>query len=89
MSDRTYARVVQALERLKLTHMVERLDQYAQTAATEGWTYVDFLDQLLCERPPTKSRQARQRMSLWDCASASAWYDAMASASDVVNVLCP
>ncbi len=47
MSDRTYARVVQALERLKLPHMVERLDQYAQTAATEGWTYVDFLDQLL------------------------------------------
>jgi DNA replication protein DnaC len=47
MSEVTYARVVQALERLKLPHMIARLDQCAQTAATEGWTYVDFLDQLL------------------------------------------
>jgi DNA replication protein DnaC len=47
MSELTYARVVEALERLKLTHMRERLDQCAQTAATEGWTYVDFLDRLL------------------------------------------
>ena len=47
MSELTYARVVQALERLKLTRMIERLDQCAQTADTEGWTYVDFLDRLL------------------------------------------
>ena len=47
MSELTYARVMQALERLKLTRMQDVLDQCAQRVATEHWTYVDFLDQLL------------------------------------------
>jgi DNA replication protein DnaC len=47
MSELTYVRVVEALERLKLARMRDVLDQCAHTAATEHWTYVEFLDQLL------------------------------------------
>lgn len=47
MSDLAYARVQTSLERLKLTRLPECLDSIAEEAAKQGWTYVEFLDQLL------------------------------------------
>src|SRR5436309_8034106 len=47
MSDHRYEHLQAILERLKLTHMPERLDQLAEAAAKESWTYVEFLDRVL------------------------------------------
>jgi len=47
MNDHRYEHVQAMLERLKLTRVSERLDQLAEEAATESWTYVEFLDRLL------------------------------------------
>src|SRR6266702_4494957 len=35
------------LERLKLTRLLECLDQVAEEAAKEHWSYVEFLDRVL------------------------------------------
>ena len=42
----TYQRVHTALHTLKFISVVDRLDALAQQAATEHWTYLDFLDRL-------------------------------------------
>lgn len=47
MTELSYQRVQQALHSLKLQRLPDCLDQLAQQAATESWTYVEFLDHLL------------------------------------------
>ena len=47
MNDPQYARVLLALERLKLTAVANQLDRLAEQAARDQWPYVRFLDQLL------------------------------------------
>src|SRR5260370_16899978 len=47
MSDHRYEHLQAILERLKLTRVPERLDQLAEEAAKESWTYVEFLDRML------------------------------------------
>ena len=42
----TYQRVHTTLHTLKFISVVDRLDALAQQAATEHWTYLDFLDRL-------------------------------------------
>src|SRR2546430_17397620 len=67
MNDHRYEHLQAILERLKLTRVPERLDQLAEEAAKESWTYVEFLDRVLdvevsarVERDVTmKIRQAR------------------------------
>jgi hypothetical protein len=46
MSDHRYEHLQAILERLKLTRVPERLDQLAEEAAKESWTYVEFLDRM-------------------------------------------
>ena len=67
MNDHRYQHLQAILERLKLTRVPERLDQLAEEAAKESWTYVEFLDRVLdvevsarVERDVTmKTRRAR------------------------------
>jgi DNA replication protein DnaC len=47
MNDHRYEHLQTILERLKLTRVPERLDQLAEEAAKESWTYVEFLDRIL------------------------------------------
>src|SRR5216110_27648 len=47
MNDHRYEHLQAILERLKLTRVPERLDQLAEEAAKESWTYVEFLDRVL------------------------------------------
>ena len=47
MNDHRYEHLQAILERLKLTRVSERLDQLAEAAAKESWTYVEFLDRVL------------------------------------------
>ncbi len=47
MNEHRYQHLQMNLERLKLTRLSERLDQLAEAAAKESWTYVEFLDQVL------------------------------------------
>ena len=47
MNDHGYEHLQAVLERLKLTRVPERLDQLAEEAAKESWTYVEFLDRVL------------------------------------------
>src|SRR5213080_683477 len=47
MNDHRYQHLQAILERLKLTRVPERLDQLAEEAAKESWTYVEFLDRVL------------------------------------------
>jgi DNA replication protein DnaC len=47
MNDHDYEHLQAILERLKLTRVPERLDQLAEEAAKESWTYVEFLDRVL------------------------------------------
>src|SRR2546429_7683390 len=47
MNEYRYEHLQGILERLKLTHVPERLDQLAEEAAKESWTYVEFLDRVL------------------------------------------
>ena len=47
MNDYRYEHLQTILERLKLTRVPERLDQLAEEAAKESWTYVEFLDRVL------------------------------------------
>jgi len=47
MNEHRYQHLQTNLERLKLTRLSERLDQLAEEAAKESWTYVEFLDRVL------------------------------------------
>ena len=47
MNEHRYEHLQAILERLKLTRVSERLDQLAEEAAKESWTYVEFLDRVL------------------------------------------
>jgi DNA replication protein DnaC len=47
MNEHSYQHLQAILERLKLTRVPERLDQLAEEAAKESWTYVEFLDRIL------------------------------------------
>jgi DNA replication protein DnaC len=47
MNDHRYQHLQAILDRLKLTRVPERLDQLAEAAAKESWTYVEFLDRVL------------------------------------------
>ncbi len=47
MNEHRYEHLQAILERLKLTRLSERLDQLAEEAAKESWTYVEFLDRVL------------------------------------------
>ena len=47
MNEHRYQHLQAILERLKLTRVPERLDQLAEEAAKESWTYVEFLDRIL------------------------------------------
>jgi DNA replication protein DnaC len=47
MNEHRYEHLQAILERLKLTRVPERLDQLAEEAAKESWTYVEFLDRIL------------------------------------------
>src|SRR5205085_7083257 len=47
MNEYRYEHLQGILERLKLTRLPERLDQLAEEAAKESWTYVEFLDRVL------------------------------------------
>ena len=47
MSEISYQRVQENLNRLKLGRIPDCLDQLAQQAAKDGWSYVEFLDHLL------------------------------------------
>ena len=47
MNEHGYEHLQAILERLKLTRVPERLDQLAEEAAKESWTYVEFLDRVL------------------------------------------
>jgi hypothetical protein len=46
MNEHCYQHLQTILERLKLTRVSERLDQLAEEAAKESWTYVEFLDRV-------------------------------------------
>ncbi len=67
MPELTYQHVHDALHTLKLYRMPDCLDHLAEQAASQGWTYVEFLDRLLeaelsarTERDiAAKTRQAR------------------------------
>lgn len=47
MSELTYERVHQALQTLKLQRIPDCLDSLAEQAASQQWTYVEFLERLL------------------------------------------
>ena len=47
MNEHGYQHLQTILERLKLTRVPERLDQLAEEAAKESWTYAEFLDRVL------------------------------------------
>jgi DNA replication protein DnaC len=47
MNEHRYEHLQAILQRLKLTRVPERLDQLAEEAAKESWTYVEFLDRVL------------------------------------------
>ena len=52
-----HARVLEHLERLRLGHLVERLDALLAEAARSEPTYLDFLDALLREEMGAKQRK--------------------------------
>ena len=57
MSELVHARVVDALKRLYLGHLAERLDALLSDAARKEPSYLDFLDQLLREELGSKQRK--------------------------------
>lgn len=57
MSDLVHARVRDALQRLRLGHVAERLDALLSAAAREEPTYIDFLDRLLADEISSKQRK--------------------------------
>jgi len=57
MSELIHGRVVDALTRLHLGHVAEKLDALLSQAARTEPTYLDFLDQLLVEEMGSKQRK--------------------------------
>jgi len=57
MSDLVHARVQDALLRLRLGHIAERLDGLLSEAAKAEPTYLDFLDRVLGEEVSSKQRK--------------------------------
>jgi DNA replication protein DnaC len=57
MSEIGHARVPDHLARLYLGHVAERLDAILSAAARQEPSYLDFLDQLLCEEIGSKQRK--------------------------------
>ena len=57
MSAIVHARVLENLARLRLGHVVERLDALLAEAARGEPTYLDFLDSLLCGEVDSKQRK--------------------------------
>src|SRR6267142_534360 len=57
MSAIVHARVLENLARLRLGHVVERLDALLAEAARGETTYLDFLDSLLCGEVDSKQRK--------------------------------
>jgi DNA replication protein DnaC len=57
MSEIVHARVLDHLTRLYLGHVAERLDAILSAAARQEPSYLDFLDQLLCEEIGSKQRK--------------------------------
>jgi DNA replication protein DnaC len=57
MSELIHGRVVDALTRLRLGHVAEKLDTLLSQAARTEPTYLDFLDQLLVEEMGSKQRK--------------------------------
>ncbi|WP_304528739.1 ATP-binding protein [Archangium sp. Cb G35] len=55
--EQVHARVLEHLERLRLGHLVERLDALLAEAARTEPTYLDFLDALLREEMGAKQRK--------------------------------
>ena len=60
MSDLVHARVVEALGRLRLGHVAERLDALLSDAARKEPSYLDFIDQLLGEEIKSKQKKRVQ-----------------------------
>ncbi len=59
MSEIVHARVLDHLTRLYLRHVAERLDAILSAAARQEPSYLDFLDQLLCEESaPSSARES-------------------------------
>jgi DNA replication protein DnaC len=56
MNELTYQHTQQALEQLKLPRILECLDQVAEQAAQDHWTYVEFLDHLLAAELAARSQ---------------------------------
>lgn len=57
MSELIHARVIDALQRLRLGHVAERLDALLSEAAKGEPTYLDFLDRVLGEEVSSKQRR--------------------------------
>ena len=57
MTELTHARVRDALQRLRLGHVAERLDALLSDAAKHEPTYLDFLDRVLTEETACKQRR--------------------------------
>lgn len=55
--DITHARVLDALQRLRLGHVAERLDALLSDAAKREPTYLDFLEQVLSSEVASKQRK--------------------------------
>jgi DNA replication protein DnaC len=60
MSDLVHARVVEALGRLRLGHVADRLDALLSEAARKEPSYLDFIDQLLGEEIKSKQKKRVQ-----------------------------
>lgn len=56
-AELVHARVIEHLSRLHLGHVAERLDALLSQAARAEPSYLDFLDQLLCEEVGSKQRK--------------------------------
>lgn len=57
MSELIHARVIDALAKLRLGHVAERLDALLSEAAKNEPTYLDFLDRVLGEELSSKQRK--------------------------------
>lgn len=55
--DPTYERIQTQLRKLKLPRIGEVLDTVAEEAAQAEWTYLDFLDRLLCAEADAKDEK--------------------------------
>lgn len=55
--DPTYERIQTHLSQLKLGRMAQVIDTVAEEATKSDWTYIDFLDHLLCAEVETKKER--------------------------------